>query len=82
MKEYKFDILRKNIINQINDAAREGWRLTSYSASNAFGSSTSYDVIYERDLEILKSKDEIVEYKIVTSKKINGLLLIKLMSIL
>ena len=68
MKEYKFESLKKNIIKNINDAAREGWRVVAYSASNIFGSSYRYDVIFEREKDSLKNTDITVEYKIVTAK--------------
>lgn len=70
MKEYKYVSLRKNIINTINDVAKEGWKLVAYSASNVFGSSIKYDVIFERDSDSLKSDENITEYKIVTTKGI------------
>lgn len=68
MKEYKYVLLKKNIINTINDLAREGWKLVAYSASNVFGSSVKYDVIFERDSDIPKNAENVTEYKIVTTK--------------
>ena len=68
MKEYKHVILRKKVIDNINDAAREGWRVVAYSGRNILGSSLMYDVIFERDIDISKSSDVTVEYIIVTTK--------------
>ncbi|MCR3906679.1 MAG: hypothetical protein NUK62_06640 [Tenericutes bacterium] len=68
MKEYKHVSLRKNIIDNINDAARDRWRVVAYSASNFLGSTLKYDIIFERDLESSKSTDFTVEYKIVTKQ--------------
>lgn len=68
VKEYKYMSLMKNIINSMNDAARDGWRVIAYSASNVFGSTFKYDVIFERDLDRLERTDVTVEYKILTTK--------------
>ncbi len=68
MKEYKHVILRKKVIDNINDAAREGWRVVAYSGRNILGSSLMYDVIFERDIDRSKSSDVTVEYIIVTTK--------------
>lgn len=68
MKEYKYDNLKKDISKSINNSASEGWRLIAYSANNLFGSSNSYDVIYERDVNFIHSSDVTIEYIIVTTK--------------
>jgi hypothetical protein len=68
MKEYKYENLKKNITKSINETALEGWRVIAYSASNIFGSSTSYDVIYQRDVNYVENNDTTTEYTIVTTK--------------
>ncbi|MEW6609043.1 MAG: DUF4177 domain-containing protein [bacterium] len=67
MKEYKHLSLMKNILDSMNDAARDGWRVIAYSASNVFGSTIKYDIIFERDEDRLEDKGVTVEYKILTT---------------